>query len=117
MSAAPRQPTGHAQCGRPAMTRPPLATLPLLRLLLAALVALLMLAGCSRGATPTPTTLPVPGTPNIPPLPNGDERKIDPILLDILRVYRESGQAAAEQLARDSGLLTSDNIVRLTLVL
>jgi hypothetical protein len=59
----------------------------------------------------------VSGTPAIPPLPNGDERKVDPILLEVLQVYRQRGEAAAEQLARDSGLLGAENVVRLTLVL
>lgn len=87
------------------------------RYLVLALVALLVLTGCARGATPTPTLPTVSGTPGLPPLPGGDERKIDPILLEILHVYRQQGQAAAEQLARESGVLADDNIVRLSLVL
>src|SRR4051794_23253916 len=117
MSAARCARDCHVRRARPAWHRPLQAARPLHRLLIAGFVALLVLTGCSRGPTPTPTRPPVTGTPAIPPLPNGDERKVDPILLQVLQVYRERGEAAAEQLARDSGLLGGENVVRLTLVL
>src|SRR4051812_12489862 len=117
MSAARRARRRDSRWARAARNCPPPATPPLTRLLAAALVALIVLSGCSRGATPTPTRPSVSGTPGIPPLPNGDERKVDPILLEVLQVYRERGEAAAAQLARDAGLLDAANVVRLTLVL
>lgn len=72
------------------------------------------LGGCTR-ATPTPTASPAPvGTPRTLA---GTERKVDAILLEILETYRAQGREPAEQLARESGVLGEDNLVRLTLVL
>ncbi|MFN8512103.1 MAG: S8 family serine peptidase [Chloroflexia bacterium] len=85
------------------------------------LVAVLLLAACTRGsATPTPTRVANPsasGTSRTVLGPTGTERKVDAILLEILDTYTSRGEAAAEQLARDSGVLGEDDLVRLTLVL
>ena len=111
--------------------------------LFATLVMALALAGCSlkttpatvtptsgitRGAVPTVTGLvpggtpgPLPGTFTIPKellaTPEGDQRKVDSVLLDIARVYQQQGKAAGEQAARDAGVLNSKDEVLITLVL
>lgn len=109
--------------------------------LVVALILAALIAGCSRqGATPTPTAGvsrgdvptvtglvpggtpgPLPGTFTIPPellvTPEGDQRKVDSVLLDIARIYQQEGRAAGEQAARDAGLLNSKNEVLISLVL
>ena len=80
------------------------------------LVAVLLLAACTRGsATPTPTRVANPsagGTSRTVLGPTGTERKVDAILLEILDTYTSRGEAAAEQLARESGVLGEDDLVR-----
>jgi subtilisin family serine protease len=79
-----------------------------------------------RGAVPAgvPSSLPpVSGTPGsftLPPnlpTPTGDQAKVDSILLDVAAIYQQQGRPAAEQAARDYGLLNDKNEVRLTLYL
>jgi subtilisin family serine protease len=83
----------------------------------------LLLVACTRGnATPTasPPRAASPtagGTPRTVVGPTGTERKVDAILLEILDTNQRQGQAAAEQLAREAGVLGDDNLIRLTLVL
>lgn len=62
--------------------------------------------------TPGAVTLP----PNLP-VPTGDQVKIDSKLLDIAVIYQQQGRGAAEQAARDYGLLNTANEVLLTLIL
>lgn len=62
------------------------------------------------------------GFVNLLPTPDSGLRgpaqvKLDTVFLDILDTYRSSGQDAAIQLARQRGVLTPDNQVRMTLVL
>lgn len=85
------------------------------------------LAGCSLGASPTasPTTrastpagqTPTPRLPQGLATPTGSERKVDSALLDVLQTLQTQGRPAAEQQARDIGLLSTNNEVRLTLIL
>ncbi len=73
--------------------------------------------------TPSPTPSPTqasaaaPGTPGLPPLPTGNDLKIDSTLLDVGEAYKQGGQPAAEQQARQTGLLNGKNELRVTLVL
>jgi len=79
-----------------------------------------------RGTVPAglPSSLPtVSGTsgsftlpPNLP-TPTGDQTKVDSILFDVATIYQQQGRPAAEQSARDYGLLNDKNKVRLTLYL
>lgn len=91
-----------------------------------ALIFTIALAGCSLGASPTasPTAGSAPAakqtpTPSLQGLatPTGSERKVDSALLDLLQTLRTQGRPAAEQQARDIGLLSTNNEVRLTLLL
>ncbi len=68
--------------------------------------------GAPVSGTPGSVTLP----PNLP-IATGDQTKIDSKLLDIAVIYQQQGRGAAEQAARDYGLLNSANEVLLTLVL
>ncbi len=79
-----------------------------------------------RGTVPAgvPSSLPtVSGTPGsftLPanlPTPTGDQTKVDSILYDVAAIYQQQGRPAAEQAARDYGLLNDKNEVRLTLYL
>ena len=84
-----------------------------------------LLVACAGSATPTPppaTRTATAGTPitnGTPsrPLPNGTDIKIDTVLLDVAATYRREGRQAAEQQARDTGLISSNNELRLTLIL
>lgn len=84
-----------------------------------------LLVACAGSATPTPpsaTPTSIAGTPiasGTPgrPLPNGTDIKIDSVLLDVADTYRREGRQAAEQQARDTGLLSGNNELRLTLIL
>ena len=107
------------------------------------LAILAVLAGCSLTNSPatvapldgTPTAIPVrgtvpagvpsslptvsgtPGSFTLPanlPTPTGDQTKVDSIIFDIATIYQQQGRDAAEQTARDSGLLNDKNEVRLT---
>lgn len=66
------------------------------------------------GVSGTPGSITLP--PNLP-TPTGDQVKIDSKLLDIAAIYQQQGCPAAEQAARDYGLLNTANEVLLTLVL
>ncbi|CAA9563138.1 MAG: hypothetical protein AVDCRST_MAG18-1261 [uncultured Thermomicrobiales bacterium] len=68
--------------------------------------------GGNDGGTPGAVTLP----PNLP-VPTGDQAKVDSKLFDIAIIYQQQGRGAAEQAARDYGLLNTANEVLLTLVL
>lgn len=94
------------------------------------LLLAVLLVGCTRGNAATPTTSPasaasptraaspsIGGTPQTFVAPTGTERKVDAVLLEIIATYQRQGRAAAEQQARDTGVLDDDNIVRLTLIL
>src|SRR3954452_24315968 len=97
-----------------------------------AFVALLvpLLVACSLGQKPTPTPVPTPtlglppgiGTPSINgtpaiALPSGNDVKIDSVLLDVYAAYQRGGRTAAEDKARETGLLDKNNQVRITLIL
>ena len=92
---------------------------------LALALLLVSLPGCSLGgarATATPGATPTPAAPTPVPMrgiatPTGSELKIDTVLLDIVQAYRAEGRQAAEQRARDAGVIGKTNEVRLTLVL
>lgn len=71
-----------------------------------------LVAGQVGSSTPGAVTIP----PNLP-VATGDQVKIDSKLLDIATIYQQQGRAAAEQAARDAGLLNTQNEVLLTLVL
>lgn len=86
------------------------------------LVALPLLMACTiRNPTPTPVpTRVLPstiGTPSSITLPSGNDVKIDSTLLDVAAAYNAGGQAAAEAKARETGLLSEQDELRLTLVL
>lgn len=79
-----------------------------------------------RGTVPAgvpsimPTVSGTPGSFAVPPnlpKPTGDQEKVDSILFDVAAVYQQQGAPAAEQAARDYGLLNDKNEVRLTLYL
>jgi Subtilase family len=86
------------------------------------LVAVPLLMACSirnPTATPMPTRA-LPATIGTPPsitLPSGNDVKIDSTLLDVAAAYNAGGQAAAEAKARETGLLSDKDELRLTLVL
>ncbi|HEY8601097.1 MAG TPA: S8 family serine peptidase [Thermomicrobiales bacterium] len=89
------------------------------------ILLLQLLAACAGSATPTPppatptarsgTPIAI-GTPGRPPA-NATDVKIDSVLLDVAATYRREGRQAAEQQARDAGLLGNNNELRLTLIL
>ncbi len=123
--------TGHTSNHRPPHTTHPRGgsrrVLALIGLILA-----LVLGGCSLAQSPTATprgaaspavtaaeartarTIP---TPAGLATPTGADRKIDTVLLDIAQTYQRQGRQAAEQEARDSGVLGPNDEIRLTLVL
>ena len=86
------------------------------------LVLVPLLMACTiRNPTATPVpTLALPatiGTPSSITLPSGSEVKIDSTLLDIAAAYNTGGQAAATTKARETGLLSPQDELRITLVL
>src|SRR5438067_1065625 len=89
--------------------------------LLPVLCALLLVA-CG-GASGTPTPRPAGNTSAGSPIATGNPAsgqntdKIDQIFLQMLAVYQTRGLDAAKQFARDQGLLTAQDEVRVTLVL
>lgn len=94
--------------------------------LFATIALLLAACGSTANPTPTPTRAPSPtaaaaaGTPPLaasPVLPLGNDVKIDTVLLDVGEAYRQGGQPAAEQKARETGLLNAKNELRITLIL
>lgn len=94
----------------------------LVALICITLVMLPLLMACTiRNPTPTPVPTPVLpstiATPSSITLPSGNDVKIDSTLLDIAGAYNQGGQAAAEQRARETGLLNEQNELRITLVL
>lgn len=106
--------------------------MPLVTIVCVALVVVPLLLACSlNSATPTPRPTPTSGvaatpgigrpgagTPPVITLPTGNDLKLDSKLLDVADAFRQGGQAAAEQKARETGLLDSTtNELRLTLVL
>lgn len=83
------------------------------------LVLVPLLLACSV-RNPTPTPLPPPSsiaTPSSITLPSGNDVKIDSKLLDVAAAYNKGGQKAAEEKARETGLLSETNELRITLVL
>ena len=86
------------------------------------LVMVPLLMACSvRNPTPTPVPTPVLpssiATPSSLTLPSGSELKIDSTLLDVATAYNSGGQTAAEAKARETGLLSDQDELRITLVL
>ncbi len=89
------------------------------------MLLLQLLVACAGGATPAPrpaTRTVTAGTATANgtqarPLPNGTDVKIDTVLLDVAATYRREGRQAAEQQARDTGVLGGNNELRLTLIL
>jgi subtilisin family serine protease len=85
------------------------------------MVVPLLMACTIRNSTPTPIPTPVLpstiATPSSITLPTGNDVKIDSVLLDVAAAYNAGGQAAAEQKARETGLLNDQDELRLTLVL
>ncbi len=86
-----------------------------------------LLAACGGSkATPTPQRRQrVPGTSGAPGGPNatanppggGNIDKVDKVFLQLITVYQSQGLDAAKQFARDQGLVTKQDEVRITLVL
>lgn len=68
----------------------------------------------SGGGESTPGAVTLP--PNLP-VATGDQVKVDSKILDIAKIYQQQGRGAAEQAARDYGLLNTANEVLLTLIL
>ena len=109
------------------------------RLILIGLVALIVVAGAlwvfgpnapSRAIPPTPTLAAPPKVTFTPPLDLSELAKqfprleklltnpaLDSAYKDFLVAYESGGVEAAELLARQRGLLTADNQIRVTLVL
>ena len=82
-------------------------------------LVLLLIACEGGGTTPVPTSLPVSPPPATPVTtgPRTDSDKIDEVFSQLLSIYQTQGPDAATQFARDQGLLTSQNEVRVTLIL
>jgi len=82
-------------------------------------LVLLLVACGGGGTTPVPTSLPVPTLPTAPIVtgPRANSDKIDEVFSQLLTIYQSQGLDAATQFARDQGLLTSQNEVRVTLIL
>ncbi len=109
------------------------------RLILIGIVALIVIAGAvwvfgpnapSRSLSPTPTLAPAPQITFTPPPDLGELAKqfprleklltnpaLDSAYKDFLVAYESGGVEAAELLARQRGLLSDDNQIRVTLVL
>ena len=86
----------------------------------AALLLALLLAAC--GGSSTPTAQPGGGTGiGIPaataPATGRSIDKVDTIFLQLITVYQTRGADAAKQFARDQGLVTKQDEVRVTLIL
>lgn len=87
------------------------------------LLLTLLLAACGGGgATPTPKPVGNPGNPGAAlatafPSSARNLDKVDEVFLRLLVVYQTQGLDAARQFARDQGLMTSKEEVRVTLVL
>lgn len=88
------------------------------------LLLTLLLAACSGSggatATPRPTgATPGAGTPVATSLPSTTRSidKVDQIFLQLLAVYQTQGLDGAKQFARAQGLMTTQDEVRVTLVL
>ncbi len=82
-------------------------------------LVLLLIACGGGGTTPVPTSLPVPTLSTTPVTtgPRANSDKIDEVFSQLLTIYQSQGPDAATQFARDQGLLTSQNEVRVTLIL
>jgi len=84
-----------------------------------------LLVACAGTATPTPPLASPTATTGTPiangtparPQPNATDIKIDSVLLDVAATYRREGRQAAEQQARDTGVLSNNNELRLTIIL
>lgn len=80
----------------------------------------LLLAACG-GSSSTPTTLPGAtdtGRPVATAAPTGRNLdKVDTIFLQLITVYQTRGADAARQFARDQGLVTKQDEMRVTLIL
>lgn len=84
----------------------------------AAVWLVLLLVACGgEGVTSIPTVLPAQTLPAATTGPRADNDKIDDVFQQLLAIYQSEGPDAATQFARDQGLLTSQNEVRVTLVL
>jgi hypothetical protein len=89
----------------------------------ALLLLTLLLAACSGGgasATPKPAGVtPGAGTPVTTALPSTTRSidKVDQVFLQLLAVYQTQGLDGAKQFARAQGLMTTQDEVRVTLVL
>jgi hypothetical protein len=83
-----------------------------------ALLLVALLAGCGGGNPPAPNT-PGPGgaLATAPPPNTRTIGKVDEVFLRLLLVYQTQGLDAARQFARDQGLMTPKEEVRVTLVL
>jgi subtilisin family serine protease len=86
------------------------------------LLLVLLLAACGGGGGATPTPTPAANAPGValatafaPSMRNAD--KVDEVFLRLLLVYQTQGLDAAKQFARDQGVMTSKEEIRLTLVL
>jgi len=82
-------------------------------------LVLLLIACGGGGITPVPTSLSVPAVPTTPATtgPRSNNDKVDEVFSQLLTIYQSQGPDAATQFARDQGLLTSQNEVRVTLIL
>jgi hypothetical protein len=85
---------------------------------------MLMLVACNGSGSPTATpnaagNTPAAGTPlaTSPPVTTRAIDKVDQVFLQLLAVYQTQGLDAAKQFARDQGLMTTQDEVRVTLVL
>src|SRR5438270_10963858 len=86
------------------------------------LLLVLLLTACGGGGGATATTKPAANAPGAalatafsPNMRNVD--KVDEVFLRLLLVYQTQGLDAATQFARDQGVMTSKDDIRLTLVL
>jgi subtilisin family serine protease len=86
----------------------------------ASLLLVLLLAACG-GSSPTPTAQPGGAGIGIPaataPGSGQNSDKVDTIFLQLITVYQTRGADAAKQFARDQGLMTKQDEVRVTLIL
>ena len=90
-----------------------------IRRLSVAWLALLLIACGGETLTPAPTPLAAPGIASVTTVsgPRSDNEKIDEVFQQLLAIYQSQGADAATQFARDQGLLTTQNDVRVTLIL